>query len=100
MLSFHPELALNRNISSASKTNAVARSSVPVRSGVPTAMSLKGYLGPLCLGKEDFEAIETVRWYASQAAPLGPEQRAFQPTFGEAPGCSLRASWFRSGPLP
>ncbi len=50
----------------------------PVRSGVANSDILRSYLGLLCLGKNDFDAIESFRTDAFFYALLGTQNSAFQ----------------------
>jgi len=72
MLSFHAGLALSASMLKPHQTNAVVDPSVSVRFWCSTnkRCHFKGYLGLLCLGKNDFEAIETSVGKASFSAPL------------------------------
>ena len=60
-LSSHVGLAFIGKYLKSIKINSLIDSAFPVRSGVANSDILKSYLGLLCLGKNDFDAIENFR---------------------------------------
>ena len=60
-LSSHAGLAFIDKYLKSIKLNSVLDRPFPVRSGVANSDILKSYLGLLCLGKNDFDAIEAFR---------------------------------------
>ena len=60
-LSSHAGLAFIGKYLKSIKLNTVLDRAFPVRSGVANSDILKSYLGLLCLGKNDFDAIENFR---------------------------------------
>jgi hypothetical protein len=70
-LSSHAGLAFIGKYLKAIKINSLIDSAFPVRSGVANSDILKSYLGLLCLGKNDFDAIENFRANAFFVRALG-----------------------------
>ena len=60
-LSSHAGLAFIGKYLKSIKINSLIDWAFPVRSGVANSDILKSYLGLLCLGKNDFDAIENFR---------------------------------------
>jgi hypothetical protein len=60
--------------------NRLVDPAYPVRSGIANSDILKSYLGLLCLGKNDFEAIESQRNDAFFARALGVRAVPSSPT--------------------
>ena len=78
-LSSHAGLAFIGKYLKRINTNAVIDPAFPVRSGIANSDIVKSYLGLLCLGKNDFDAIENFRGNAffmrAQAVPSSPTLR-------------------------
>lgn len=70
-LSSHAGLAFIGKYLKRVNVNARIDSKFPVRSGVANSEILKSYLALLCLGKSDFDAIESFRDNASFKRALG-----------------------------
>ena len=75
--------------------NALVDPAFPVRSGIANSDILKSYLGLLCLGKNDFDAIEVQRTDAFfaralhlRAVPSSPTPRQRMDTHGGTDGAS------------
>ena len=75
--------------------NALVVPAFPVRSGIANSDILKSYLGLLCLGKNDFDAIEVQRTDALfaralhlRAVPSSPTLRQRMDTHGGTDGAS------------
>lgn len=62
--------------------NALVDPKFPVRGGVANSDILKCYLALLCLGKNDFDAVEAFRGDAFARHALGLWWRAFEPHIG------------------
>jgi hypothetical protein len=92
-LSSHAGLALIGKHLKRIKTNAVIDPAFPVRSGVANSDVIKSYLGLLCLGKNDFEAIETFRGNAFFKRALGLDSVPSSPTLRQRLDAHA-ASWF------
>ena len=60
-LSSHAGLAFIGKYLKRINVNALIDPAFPVRSGIANSCILKSYLGLLCLGKNDFDAIESFR---------------------------------------
>ena len=73
--------------------NAVVDPAFPVRSGVANSDIFKSYLGLLCLGKNDFDAIEGQRKDAFFTRALGLRAVPSSPTLRQRMD-SHAASWF------
>jgi len=79
-LSTHAGLAFVGKYLKSIKINSLIDSAFPVRSGVANSDILKSYLGLLCLGKNDFDAIENVRANAFFIRALGLADVPSSPT--------------------
>ena len=88
-LSSHAGLALIGRYLKRINTNALIDPAFPVRSGIANSDVLKSYLGLLCLGKNDFDAIENFRGNAFFHARAGSAGSAVEPD--AAPSATDRA---------
>ena len=79
-LSSHAGLAFVGKYLKSIKINSLVDSAFPVRSGVANSDILKSYLGLLCLGKNDFDAIENFRANAFFIRSLGLSNVPSSPT--------------------
>ena len=79
-LSSHAGLAFIGKYLKSIKINSLIDSVFPVRSGVANSDILKSYLGLLCLGKNDFDAIENFRTNAFFKRALGLKDVPSSPT--------------------
>ena len=79
-LSSHPGLAFIGKYLKSIKINSLIDSDFPVRSGVANSDILKSYLALLCLGKNDFDAIENFRTNAFFIRALGLTNVPSSPT--------------------
>ena len=70
-LSSHPGLALIGKYLKRININALIDPAFPVHSGIANSDILKSHLGLLCLGKNDFDAIESFRGNAFLCARWG-----------------------------
>jgi hypothetical protein len=75
------------------KVNSLIDSAFPVRSGVANSDILKSYLALLCLGKNDFDAIENFRANAFFIRALGLANVPSSPTLRQRMDTHA-ASWF------
>ena len=102
-LSSHAGLALIGKYLKCININALIDPAFPVRSGIANSAILKSYLGLLCLGKNDFDAIESfwgdafscVRLDCRQCCPVRRCASAWTPrpaTDLSWPRCSTRRS--------
>lgn len=73
--------------------NALVDPAYPVRSGVANSAILKSYLALLCLGKNDFDAIENFRDNAFFKRALGLSSVPSSPTLRQRLDTHA-ASWF------
>ncbi|WP_232229911.1 transposase [Polaromonas glacialis] len=79
-LSSHAGLALIGRYLKRININALIDPAFPVRSGIANSDILKSYLGLLCLGKNDFDAIESFRGNAFFMRALGLQAVPSSPT--------------------
>lgn len=79
-LSSHAGLAFVGKYLKSIKINSLIDSAFPVRSGVANSDILKSYLALLCLGKNDFDAIENFRANAFFIRALGLSHVPSSPT--------------------
>jgi len=79
-LSSHAGLALIGQYLKRININALIDPAFPVRSGIANSDILKSYLGLLCLGKNDFDAIESFRGNAFFMRALGLQAVPSSPT--------------------
>lgn len=79
-LSSHAGLAFIGKYLKSIKINSLIDSASPVRSGVANSDILKSYLALLCLGKNDFDAIENFRANAFFIRDLGLTHVPSSPT--------------------
>jgi len=79
-LSSHAGLALIGKYLKRINVNALIDPAFPVRSGIANSCILKSYLGLLCLGKNDFDAIENFRSNAFFMRALGLQAVPSSPT--------------------
>ena len=70
-LSSHAGLALIGKYLKRININSMIDPAFPVRCGIANSAILKNYLGLLCLGKNDFDAIENFRGNAFFMRALG-----------------------------
>jgi hypothetical protein len=77
------------------RTNVAAQidPAFPVRSGIPNSDIIKSYLGLLCLGKSDFDAIEAFRGDAFFTRSLGLRAVPSSPTLRQRMDIHAR-TWF------
>jgi hypothetical protein len=92
-LSSHAGLAFIGKYLKSIKINSLIDSAFPVRSGVANSDILKSYLGLLCLGKNDFDAIENFRTNAFFIRALGLKDVPSSPTLRQRLDAHA-ASWF------
>jgi len=92
-LSSHAGLALVGKYLKRININALIDPAFPVRSGVANSAILKSYLGLLCLGKNDFDAIENFRSNAFFMRALGLASVPSSPTLRQRLDIHA-ASWF------
>lgn len=92
-LSSHAGLALVGQYFKSINLNSLVDPAFPVRSGVANSSILKSYLALLCLGKNDFDAIENFRGNAFFQRALGVHTVASSPTLRQRMD-SHAASWF------
>ena len=92
-LSSHAGLALVGRHLKRININALIDPAFAVRSGVPNSDILKSYLGLLCLGKNDFDAIEHLRGNAFFMRALGVGSVPSSPTLRQRMDTHA-ASWF------
>ena len=79
-LSSHAGLALIGQYLKRINVNALIDPAFPVRSGIANSCIVKSYLGLLCLGKNDFDAIESFRGNAFFMRALGLQAVPSSPT--------------------
>ena len=92
-LSSHAGLAFIGKYLKSIKINSLIDSAFPVRSGVANSDILKSYLGLLCLGKNDFDAIENFRTNAFFIRALGLKAVPSSPTLRQRLDTHA-SSWF------
>jgi len=92
-LSSHAGLAFIGKYLKSIKINSLIDSAFPVRSGVANSDILKSYLGLLCLGKNDFDAIENFRTNAFFKRALGLRDVPSSPTLRQRLNAHA-SSWF------
>lgn len=92
-LSSHAGLAFVGKYLKSIKVNSLIDSAFPVRSGVANSDILKSYLGLLCLGKSDFDAIENFRTNAFFIRALGLKNVPSSPTLRQRLDTHA-GSWF------
>ncbi len=92
-LSSHAGLALIGKYLKRINTNSMIDPAFPVRSGVANSSILKSYLALLCLGKNDFEAIENFRDNAFFMRALGMASVPSSPTLRQRLDTHA-AAWF------
>jgi hypothetical protein len=92
-LSSHAGLALVGQYLKQINAPALIDPAYPVRSGVTNSDLLKSYLGLLCLGKNDFDAIENFRGNAFFMRALGLRAVPSSPTLRQRLDANA-ASWF------
>ena len=92
-LSSHAGLALIGKYLKRININSLIDPAFPVRSGVANSAILKSYLGLLCLGKNDFDAIENFRDNAFFMRALGLSCVPSSPTLRQRLDTHA-ASWF------
>ena len=92
-LSSHAGLAFIGNNLKSININALIDPAFPVRSGVANSAILKSYLGLLCLGKNDFDAIENFRDNAFFKRALGLSAVPSSPTLRQRLDANA-SSWF------
>ena len=92
-LSSHAGLALIGKYLKRININSLIDPAFPVRSGIVNSAILKSYLGLLCLGKNDFDAIESFRGNAFFMRALGLDGVPSSPTLRQRMD-SHAASWF------
>ena len=96
-LSSHAGLAFIGKYLKRVNVNALIDPKFPVRSGVANSDILKSYLGLLCLGKSDFDAIESFRNNAFFKRALGLGAVPSSPTLRQRLDTHA-ASWFELAP--
>jgi hypothetical protein len=92
-LSSHAGLAFIGKYLKSMKINSLVDSAFAVRSGVANSDILKSYLGLLCLGKNDFDAIENFRTNAFFKHALGLVNVPSSPTLRQRLDVNA-SSWF------
>ena len=92
-LSSHAGLAFVGKYLKSIKINSLIDWAFPVRSGVTNSDILKSYLGLLCLGKNDFDAIENLRDSAFFKRALGLKAVPSSPTLRQRLD-AYAAAWF------
>ena len=96
-LSSHAGLAFIGKYLKRVNVNALIDPKFPVRSGVANSEILKSYLALLCLGKSDFDAIESFRDNAFFKRALGLSTVPSSPTLRQRMDAHA-ASWFELAP--
>ena len=96
-LSSHAGLAFIGKYLKRVNVNALIDPNFPVRSGVANSEILKSYLALLCLGKSDFDAIESFRDNAFFKRALGLGTVPSSPTLRQRMDAHA-ASWFELAP--
>jgi hypothetical protein len=92
-LSSHAGLAFVGKYLTRTNVSALIDPAFPVRSGIPNSDILKSYLGLLCLGKNDFDAIEAFRGDAFFMRSLGLRAVPSSPTLRQRMDTHAK-SWF------
>ena len=92
-LSSHAGLAFVGKYLARTNMAALVDPAFPVRSGIPNSDILKSYLGLLCLGKNDFDAIEAFRGDAFFIRSLGLRAVPSSPTLRQRMD-SHAPAWF------
>ena len=92
-LSSYAGLAIIGKYLKSIKISTLIDSAYPVRSGVSNSDVLKSYLGLLCLGKNDFDAIENFRDNAFFKRALGLKDVPSSPTLRQRLNAHA-AAWF------
>ncbi|SFL09496.1 Transposase DDE domain group 1 [Loktanella salsilacus] len=92
-LSSHAGLALIGKHLKRIKINALIDPAFPVRSGIANSAIIKSYVGLLCLGKNDFDAVENFRSNAFFMRALGLDSVPSSPTLRQRLDTHA-ASWF------
>ena len=92
-LSSHAGLAFVGQYLDSVKVNSLVDSAFPVRSGVTNSDTLKSYLGLLCMGKNDFDAIENFRTNAFFSRALGLKAVPSSPTLRQRLDANA-SDWF------
>lgn len=92
-LSSHAGLALIGKHLKRININSLIDPAFPVRSGVANSAIIKSYLGLLCLGKTDFDAVENFRSNAFFMRALGLDSVPSSPTLRQRLDTHA-ASWF------
>ena len=95
-LSSHAGLAFVGKYLKRININSLIDSAFPVRSGVANSDILKSYLGLLCLGKNDFDAIENFRVNAFFIRALGLANVPSSPTLRQRLDANA-PDWFDLG---
>jgi hypothetical protein len=96
-LSSHAGLAFIGKYLKRVNVNALIDPKFPVRSGVANSEILKSYLALLCMGKSDFDAIESFRTNAFFKRALGLAAVPSSPTLRQRMDTHA-ASWFELAP--
>ena len=96
-LSSHAGLAFIGKYLKRVNVNALIDPKFPVRSGVANSEILKSYLALLCMGKSDFDAIESCRDNAFFRRALGLTVVPSSPTLRQRMDTHA-ASWFELAP--
>ena len=96
-LSSHAGLAFIGKYLKRANVNALIDPKFPVRSGVANSEILKSYLALLCMGKSDFDAIESFRENAFFKRALGLSVVPSSPTLRQRMDTHA-ASWFDLAP--
>ena len=96
-LSSHAGLAFIGKYLKRVNVNALIDPKFPVRSGVANSEILKSYLALLCMGKSDFDAIESFRDNAFFKRALGLNVAPSSPTLRQRMDTHA-ASWFELAP--
>ncbi len=92
-LSSHAGLALIGKHLKRININSLIDPAFPVRSGIANSTIIKSYLGLLCLGKNDFDAVENFRSSAFFMRALGLDSVPSSPTLRQRLDTHA-ASWF------
>lgn len=96
-LSSHAGLAFVGKYLKRVNVNALVDPKFPVRSGVANSEIIKSYLALLCMGKSDFDAIESFRGNAFFKRALGLSVVPSSPTLRQRMDTHA-ASWFELAP--
>ena len=89
-LSSHAGLAFIGKYLKRVNVNALIDPAFPVRTGVANSCILKSYLALLCMGKSDFDAIESFRDNAFFKRVLGLAAVPIESDLAPAHGCPCR----------